>query len=41
VFLADVRKEYGELLDRISDLEGGRFAFRQSDDMELDEPSVL
>jgi hypothetical protein len=41
VFLADVRKEYGELLDRISDLEGGRFAFGQPDDMELDGPSVL
>jgi hypothetical protein len=36
VALADVRKEYQELLDRISDLEGGRFAFGLQDEMEVD-----
>jgi hypothetical protein len=36
VVLDDVRKEYQELLDRISDLEGGRFAFGVQDEMEVD-----
>ena len=36
VFLADVRREYQELLDRVSDLEGGRFAFVREDEMEVD-----
>jgi hypothetical protein len=36
VFLDDVRKEYQELLDRVSDLEGGRFAFAREDEMEVD-----
>jgi hypothetical protein len=36
VFLADIRKEYQALLDRISDLEGGRFEFGADDEMEVD-----
>lgn len=33
LFLVDIRKEYQELLDQISDLEGGRFAFGAEQDV--------
>jgi hypothetical protein len=40
VFLGEIRKEYQSLLDRISDLEGGRFAFApievEGEGMEVD-----